>query len=607
VVNDRQDPYGQQGQHGQDGQIYGYDEYGRPLYHQSPEQPGYAYDQYAPQPPYEQQPGYDQTAYDQSGYARPGYEQQPPYGQQGYGYEQGTGPPPAVPSGTPPGPPGPPGQQLPHGYDYDYGTGQQPVVPPPEGYAAGYGGYEQGTGPQPAVPRAAQQAPPAQQAQAQAQQTQAQAAPPERGVPGQRAAPPGEREYHTEQFAFVEEDDTESEEVIDWLKFTESRTERREESKRRATGRRRLVVIALVLAVLGGAGYLWADGRLPFLSSGDGDGGGAVAESRDVIILHLRETGGDTNSTVLLVANETAGESTTLLLPNELVITPDGGTTTLGQAVQEEGAASVRDAVGTLLGAEIKGTWRLDTPYLENLVDLVGGITVQSDAEVPGEKDDDVLIGEGEQSLDGRTAVAYALYRAPEEPQSAQLSRFGQVMAGVLDKMPSSEEAARRVVENLAQIADPSLTEGELGASLAQLGSLAQEGTHTSSLLPVQEDGSISDNDAEEVVMAILGGAVSNADTTGTPRVALRDASGSDSAGETARIALVNGGWTVVDNKAAEDTAEDTEVRYGAEPFRETALEVARTLGIAEESVAEAETPGNADIAVIIGEDYGAD
>jgi hypothetical protein len=34
---------------------------------------------------------------------------------------------------------------------------------------------------------------------------------------------------------------------------------------------------------------------------------------------------------------------------------------------------------------------------------------------------------------------------------------------------------------------------------------------------------------------------------------------------------------------------------------------VARTLGIAEESVAEAETPGNADIAVIIGEDYGAD
>lgn len=655
MVNDRQDPYGQQGE------IYGYDEYGRPLYRPAPGQSGYDYDPYAAaqppydqrsgydqRPPYEQQPGYGQGqeygggAYDQAPPPPPGYgagpeagyggpggpgygtdpqagygdapgpgygnapergygnAPEPGYGQ-GYGYDQGTGPQPPVP--VPPGPPAGPG------YGYDYGTGPQPPVPPGpaparehEGPGGGHPGYDRpgtdprdagmrepgarDTGPQPAVPRSAtRQAPPP-------------------GVPPQRGAAE-DREYHTEQFAFVEEENDDSEEVIDWLKFTESRTERREESKRRALGRRLLLVVALVLAVLGGVGYLWADGRLPFLpGSGAEEDGGVVAESRDVIILHLRETGGSTNSTVLLVANETAEESTTLLLPNELVISPDGGTTTLGQAVQEEGAASVRDAVGTLLGAEIKGTWRLDTPFLEVLVDLVGGVTVESDAEVPGEGDDP-LVGEGEQTLDGQQAVAYAVHRAADEPQNAQLNRFGQVLAGVLAKLPSSADGATGVVENLAQIADPSLPEGELGASLAQHAAMAQGGAHTTTLLPVEEDGSISDEVAEELVTAVLGGAVSNADTSGTPRVALRDASGSESAAETARIALVNGGWTVVDTKTVEDTAEDSEVRYTVEPFRETALEVARTLGIPEENVTEADTPGNADVAVVIGEGYG--
>ena len=52
MVNDRQDPYGQ---HGQQGEIYGYDEYGRPLYRQAPESGGYAYDPYAGQQQQQQQ------------------------------------------------------------------------------------------------------------------------------------------------------------------------------------------------------------------------------------------------------------------------------------------------------------------------------------------------------------------------------------------------------------------------------------------------------------------------------------------------------------------------------------------------------------------------
>ncbi len=94
-----------------------------------------------------------------------------------------------------------------------------------------------------------------------------------------------ERDYRTEQFSFVEEPDGDSEDVIDWLKFTESRTERREEAKRRARNRVVALVVTLVLVAVGGVGYLWYAGKLPGTSSaGAGrhhDGRGRPEARRD--------------------------------------------------------------------------------------------------------------------------------------------------------------------------------------------------------------------------------------------------------------------------------------------------------------------------------------
>ncbi|MCE7079193.1 LCP family protein [Streptomyces sp. ST2-7A] len=412
------------------------------------------------------------------------------------------------------------------------------------------------------------------------------------------------REYHTEQFAFVEEKEESSEDVIDWLEFSESRTERREEAKRRAVGRIRLLAIAVALVLLGGIGWLWVGDRLPFMGEGETEEEAAPGvENRDVIIVHLRETNGDTTSTALLVANRTTRQGTTLLLPNELVVTPDGGTTTLGQAVTEEGAASVREAVGTLLGADIRGTWRLDTPYLENLVDLVGGIAVDTDTAVTDE-DGEEVVAEGEgTSLTGGQAVAYAVHRADDEPQSAQLERFGQVMSAVWSKMPDTEDAATRVVENLAQVPDPSLSENELGAHLARLAGTASSNAHAMVPLRVREDGTIDDETAENVVAAVLGGTVNEAEGVQLPRVAVRDGSEGGAAGESARVLLVNGGFTVVETRAAEEELPESEVRYRSESFRQTAIEVARTLGLPDEAAVEGDVPGNADIVALVGAD----
>ncbi|UED86489.1 LCP family protein [Streptomyces profundus] len=605
-MNDRQQPYGQ---------IYGYDEYGRPLYQPLPEQPhGHegvqgvpgGHEGYRAQPAdgYAGYPGQGATGYQEGGAAgypgHPGYEGYDGYegyqGHQGYqGYDSQAGYQPVADHDTGQQAPVPP---QPHGYDQ-------------RGYQADYGGYqpvaEYDTGQQAPVPPVV--APPE---PATFEPAIPEPVPPlveEAVVPEQRrpATKGDDRDdYQTEQFSFVEEPDEDSEDVIDWMKFSESRTERREEAKRRGRGRRRLLVVTLVLALVGGLGFLWATDRIPGLA-GEEEVAAPEARSRDVIVVHLRQVDSPETATALLVADESAGTGATLLLPNNLSVTADSGSTTLGQAVVDESAGSVRDALSGLLGADIKGTWRLGTPYLSNLVDLVSGITVSTDVEVPSpDEDEGPLVEAGEDvSLNGPAAVAYATYRAPDEAESAQLNRFGQVMQAVLERLPDSESAAVTTMETLRQIQDPSLSEQELGLSLARLAAFASAGDYLTSELPVEDDGTISDATADGVVHEVLGGSVSNADPGATARIGIRDGSGVEGAGEAARITLINGGLTVVDSRATDESAAESQVLYSVPEHRETAIDAARTLGLPEEVVTEGDGPGTADVTIVLGEDYG--
>lgn len=198
----------------------------------------------------------------------------------------------------------------------------------------------------------------------------------------------------------------------------------------------------------------------------------AGPQKRDVIVVHLHNTKKGGTSTALLVDNVTTKQGTTVLLPNSLAVAgDDGSTTTLGKSVDDDGSSGTREAIDTLLGTSISGTWRLDTPYLENLVELVGNIEVDTDTAVPAaEKGASPLVRKGEgQTLSGQTAVAYATYQGPGEPEANQLMRFGQVMRGVLRKLSEDPKAATVTIETLAQILDPSLPEQDLGASLAKL------------------------------------------------------------------------------------------------------------------------------------------
>ncbi|MFF8545500.1 LytR C-terminal domain-containing protein, partial [Streptomyces albidoflavus] len=426
------------------------------------------------------------------------------------------------------------------------------------------------------------------------------------GGPDEGGAP----EYKTEQFSFIEEPDEESEDVIDWLAFTESRTERREEAKRRGRSRMIALVVVLALVLAGGVGYLWYAGKLPGTSSPASSGGAADTagpQKRDVVMVHLHDTRTEKTSTVLLVDNTTSERGATVLLPNSLALTgEDGNATTLADSVDDDGSTGTREAVDQLLGTSVEGTWRLDTPYLNNLVELVGNIELDADATVPApKKGDSPLVTKGaDRTLGGPAAVAYATYQAKGEPQTAQLQRFGQVFHAVLRKLSSDPQAATVTVETLAQILDPSLNEKDLGAFLARLADRAKGGDHTTELLPVGQDGRPAQEATDKIVKQILGGSVSEGAQGDATRVGLQDATGAQGRAEKARASLVNGGYAYVGRGSGDTARATSSVTYEKAGDKAEAVEVARTLGLPDSAVTQGSTPGNVDVSVVLGGDY---
>ncbi|KPI18817.1 cell envelope-related transcriptional attenuator [Actinobacteria bacterium OK074] len=368
----------------------------------------------------------------------------------------------------------------------------------------------------------------------------------------------------------------------------------------------------LAVAVVGGAGYLWYAGKLPgsaTAATAAGTTTAAGAQNRDVIVVHLHDTAGGGTSTALLVNNTTTKQGATVLLPNSLVLTGDDGTaTTLAKSVADDGSSGTSDEIDSVLGTDIEGTWRLDTPYLDNLVELVGDIEVDTNAAVPDPDDTkkgaEPLVKKGsDQTLSGKMAVAYATYRASGESEDAQLQRFGQVMQGVLRKMSSDAGLATTTVQTLAQILDPSLTDKDLGTFLAKLADHAKDGDYKTELLPVQSDGAISAQATDSVVKPLLGGTVKNSEAGSAVRVGIKDATGSTDTAEKARVALVNGGYTTVDSGTT--TAQTTsQVVYTDAADKENATEVAKTLGLSTSTVQKGQTTSNADVSVTLGTDY---
>ncbi|MFG2843478.1 LCP family protein [Kitasatospora sp. NPDC048296] len=572
----QQQPYEQQAQ---------YDQYGQPVYGQGTygghQQQGYqqGYQGYPQQGQGYEQQGYEQSAqYDQ--YGQPVYTQDPYGGYQQQAYHQGY--------------------QQPYQAAPVVAEPQQPPQPEAGGPAAA-------AAPAPVEPAAPAAVPPP---RPRTPRPAAEATPdkpeaPSEQVAGARSGKAGSRapkdSYTTGEFTFVDEEAEETEDVIDWLKFAESRSEVRAERRRKL--RNRLVGLGVVLALAAGGvgGYLWFTGDKPTAA--------AAAGGRQVNVVHLRDLQGKTSS-ALLVNDASGHKGTVLLLPDNLRLPGPGDppVTTVGQAMDAIGASATRDGLATVLGAPVAGTWRLDTPYLEMLVSQLGGVRVDTNAETHegGKPDGKLLSAAGKNTLlSGKAAVAYATLQGPGENRDAQLARFGQVMDAVVRTMPTEFKDAKDDVHRMNAVLDPSLPEDALAGVLAQLAQQAKDGHFGTAALTVKPDGGLDEATAGKQVKDVLGGTVkSTAAGDTSARVSLQDASGNDAAAAAAQVQIVNSGLTFIPGGAKTAAQATSEIRYTDDARQAAAKSLATSLGLPDSAVKKVGDAQNADLVVVLGKDY---
>ncbi|GAA2826642.1 LytR C-terminal domain-containing protein [Kitasatospora sp. CM 4170] len=564
------DQYGQPVQSGQQGQ-HGYQQQGGYGYQEQPyQQQGYqSYDQQS----YEQYDQYGQPV--QSGQqGQHGYQQQGGYGYQEQPYQQGYDP---------------HGQQA-----QQYATAPQPVITEPEPEPA-----PEPTTPVPPRPRTPR--PAAAAAAAAAAPTRPEQ--PSEQVGGSRAGKAKEPKasYATGQFTFVDEEAEETEDVIDWLKFAESRSEVRAERRRKLRNRLIGVGVVAALAAAGTGGYLWF--------TGDKQTAATAAGPRQVNVVHLRDLQGKVSSALLV--NDSAGrKGTVLLLPDTLRLPGPGDppVTTVGQAMDAVGPSSTRDGLATVLGAPVAGTWRLDTPYLELLVAQLGGVRVDTNAETHegGKPDGKLLSAAGKNTLlGGKAAVAYATLQGQGENRDAQLARFGQVMDAVLRTMPTEFKDAKDDVHRMNAVLDPSLPEDALAGVLAQLAQQGKDGHLGTTALTVKPDGTLDEATAGKQVKDVLGGTVKSANATDAPaRVSIQDATGNDQAAAAAQVQVVNAGLTFIPGGAKGAPQAVSEIRYTDDARQAAAKSLATSLNLPETAVKKVADAQNADLVVVLGKDY---
>ncbi|MGH3326215.1 MAG: LCP family protein [Streptomycetales bacterium] len=414
---------------------------------------------------------------------------------------------------------------------------------------------------------------------------------------GRAAGPPTEGSEDArveEEFDFVADED--QSDVIDWLRFAETRSERRVE-RRRLLRVRLVALLAVVgLAALGSAGYRVVSS---FTAEEEGD-----TVSEQTVLFQLRGADGEAVANALLVRDRARGADAVVLVPSELNVDVSGqGFTPLGRTMKVIGPTLSRSALSDLLGIRLGGSFVLDETSFATLVDRLGGVEATVDTDVVDESGE-VIVSAGDGRLDGAQAVAYATFG---DTPAERLPRLEQVLAGVIEKLPKDHDGVLSLLQALGIAADPSLPNGQLAGVLSTLSRETRAGRLDYQALPLRDDGTnlLDIQAATPLVREVLGGSVAAAQSTGAPgRVMVQNASGDPESPDTARVKLLNSGYSYVDGGKIGKIRGATVVR-AREGAAWEARQIALTLGLDESAVKEASSEQVlADIVVVLGSDF---
>lgn len=332
----------------------------------------------------------------------------------------------------------------------------------------------------------------------------------------------------------------------------------------------------------------------------------------DTLLVALADRGRVAGATLLSVGER---ESAALLVPSRLLVdVAGGGRAALAEALSVSDEAP-GDAVADALDVRVDTGWVLDAAGLAALVDAVGGVVVDVDADVRTAQVS--LVAGPQQRLDGRQAAAYATHLGVAEAEAARLARQEDVLTALVAGLPDD---AGQVEGMLAAVGGLSRTVGGDAGVVADLlvrvaEHLERDGGYGASVLPVREIATggdevlygLDDAEAAEVLAARFAGA-RRAGAGETVRVLVQNGAGTPGLEDLARERLVEAGYRFVGGGNAAVLGRRTSAVLVPEDtprLREAGLGVVEALGLPDSVLAVGrEAPTTADVIVVLGADF---
>lgn len=205
-----------------------------------------------------------------------------------------------------------------------------------------------------------------------------------------------------------------------------------------------------------------------------------VDATQRTVLVSVEDSGVVTGASLLGVDSVSASA---LVVPSGLIVPADDGSDVPLADSAAAGDAAPAAAVSRALDVRVDGGWLLTSTGLAQLVDAVGGVVVDVDAEV---RADEVLVVAGPgQRLTGVQAAAYASYLGEGEPVTAKLARFDQVLSAAIAGMPTDPQGVTGVLTGLGASSRSTIAPDDVSVLLADAAEDAAQGRYEAAPLPV--------------------------------------------------------------------------------------------------------------------------
>lgn len=332
------------------------------------------------------------------------------------------------------------------------------------------------------------------------------------------------------------------------------------------------------------------------------------------VLLQIKGKDGTAVASALLAHDAPSTSGAVVLVPPQVIAqVPGAGNIAFGKALKNGTVAGARNALADLMGVTIDGSWVLDVPSFQQVVDQEGGVQVTVDVVVLQGRT--VLLQPGANRLNGAQAVQYASYLARGEQEQTRLARLQAVLDGVITGLPSKPDTLVRSLGpgSLSTLASTTLSDVLTGLKKDD----AANGLQYRSLpvIPVAAgtDDIVFRIDAPattQLVDELLAQSIpAGARETGN-RVLVLNGVGTPGLGALVRDRLVPAGFVFVASRNAPSFGYRTTqvlVKDASTEGAALGARVAKALGVPVSSVMTSDQIGTiADVVVIVGKDFKA-